>query len=59
MTEKRFLQGFLTALLSLGPLILAMQLLLTKVGEIDLEHVVSRQLAAPNGEVLFLSSIIL
>jgi len=57
MTEKRFLQGFLTALLSLGLILLGLQMLLTKVGEIDLEHIVSRQLAAPNGEVLFLSGI--
>ncbi|CAN7273330.1 hypothetical protein [Brevundimonas sp. LjRoot202] len=57
MTEKRFLQGFLAALLSLGLIVLGLQILMTRVGEIDFKGVVDRQLAAPNGEILFLSGL--
>jgi hypothetical protein len=57
MIEKRFLQGLVAALLSLGLVVGALQLLMARAGEVGLAGVVDRQLAAPNGEVLFLSGI--
>lgn len=57
MTEKRFLQGLLAAGLFLGLVVLGLQLLFTRVGEIGLAGVIDRQLAAPNGQVLFLSGL--
>ncbi|WP_343517853.1 hypothetical protein [Sphingomonas sp.] len=57
MTERRFLLGFVTALATLGLVVGAFQLLFTRVGEIGLARVVDRQLAAPNGDVLFLSGV--
>ena len=57
MTEKRFLQGLVAALVSFGVLAAGLQWLFTRTGEIDLSHVLDRQLARPLGEVLFLSGI--
>ncbi|HSX55870.1 MAG TPA: hypothetical protein VLG14_11270, partial [Sphingomonas sp.] len=57
MIERRFLLGFVTALVTLGLVVGAFQLFLTRAGEIGLAHVVDRQLAAPNGDVLFLSGV--
>ena len=57
MTEKRFLHGFLAALLLLGLITAGLQLLLARVGELNLSGIVDRQLAAPNGAVLFSSGI--
>jgi hypothetical protein len=57
MIEKKFLQGFLGALFSLGLVALALQVLMTKVGEIGLVGVIDRQLAAQDGAVLFSSAI--
>lgn len=57
MIERRFFLGFVTALITLGLVMGAFQLFLTRVGEIGLARVVDRQLAAPNGDVLFLSGV--
>lgn len=57
MIEKRFLQGFAAAFVTLGLLLVGLDLLLVRVGEIDLSRVVDRQLAAPNGHVFFSSGI--
>lgn len=57
MPEKRFLQGLVAALVSFGLLAVGLQWLFTRAGEIDLSHVLERQLARPLGEVLFLSGI--
>jgi hypothetical protein len=57
MVEKRFFQGFWGAVLVLGLFALAAQLLLAKVGELDLDSVIDRQRAAPPGSVLFSSAV--
>jgi hypothetical protein len=57
MVEKRFFQGFWGAVLALGLLALAAQLLLAKVGELDLDSVIDRQRAAPPGSILFSSAV--
>ena len=57
MIENRFLQGFLAAFAALAIGLVAADIFLIKVGEIDLTHVVERQLAAPNGHILFSSGI--
>lgn len=57
MTEKRFFQGLMAALLLLGLAALGLHWLLIRAGEINLGRVLDRQLAAPTGQVLFLSGI--
>lgn len=58
MAERRFLLGFGAALLVLGLLCLLSQLLFTRAGELgDHDAIIDRQLAAPNGDVLYLSGI--
>ncbi|WP_404712363.1 hypothetical protein [Sphingomonas sp. MMS24-J13] len=57
MIERRFLTGFAAALISLGLVLCGLQWLFTRAGELNLSHVVARQLAAPNGTILFLSGV--